>query len=139
MLFCAVLIFRYATAAIILAYACWLIDNFACSPLVAHLYMHGWWHILLALGFYYCIVLISYLVADSYNYRPVATFWPNENLFILATVKWVDQLKSEQLLTMVSARLLTMSVLIVTNLLHNIIIVTSFCCCVLSLKGNLFQ
>lgn len=78
----------YATGYVVIAYVLWCIDTFYCTYVFAHLYLHGIWHLLIALGYFYLTTLISCLTARLENFEPIITTYPSDKLPLIFFVEW---------------------------------------------------
>ena len=83
----------YSIGACILAYICWSIDKFACSPVAAYLLLHGFWHFFMGLCFYSLINFSRYFSAYEYGFTPALARFPEKGPLYLPFVEWRERQK----------------------------------------------
>jgi hypothetical protein len=81
----------YAMATCAAAYGCWLLDRYICGTNVrwlATLYLHGVWHVLISLSFYFMISLARFFSAHEYGYEAVLEYFPARGPLRLPFIEW---------------------------------------------------
>jgi len=84
----------YMCACVVIAYVCWLIDEYLCNDIIVGFYFHGWWQIVIVTAFYYMLTFVAYidLLFTSHSSSvyssasPKFSHWP-KNFIIFA---WLD-------------------------------------------------
>lgn len=81
----------YAVISCILAYAAWCTDTWLCSnqtPVLAWMFLYGWWNLFMGLCFYFMITLNRFFSAHEYGYTPKLESFPANWRFGLPVVEW---------------------------------------------------
>lgn len=79
---------RRSVLCCIVAYVFWLLDTFACSPVVAFLQSYGLWFVFIGLTFAYLATIDAILQAEHQGANAILTPWPSERFTFFVFVSW---------------------------------------------------